>query len=97
MQSGITVSDENLMTIQRNKNIMSISVEIPGPLLQKIERLKNKPDEGPVEVISRPVYYYNQDDELTPEETEAVKIGLEENEKGKTISHEELGKKLGFI
>jgi len=48
-------------------------------------------------VISRPVYYYNQDDELTPEETEAVKIGLEENEKGKTISHEELGKKLGFI
>ena len=48
-------------------------------------------------MISRPVYYYNQDDELTPEETEAVKNGLEEYEKGKPISHEELGKKLGFI
>lgn len=76
---------------------MSISVEIPGSLLQKIERLKNKPDEGPVEVISRLVDFYNEDDELTPKEEEAVKIGLEEYEKGETISHEELGKKLGFI
>lgn len=76
---------------------MSISVEIPGPLLQKIEKLKNKPDEGPVDVISRLVDYYSEDDELTPEEEEAVKTGLEEYEKGETISHKELGKKLGFI
>jgi len=39
---------------------MSISVEIPGSLLQKIEKLKNKPDEGPIEVINRFVYYYNE-------------------------------------
>ena len=76
---------------------MSISVEIPGPLLQKIERLKNKPYEGPIDVISRLVDYYSEDDELTPEEEEAVKTGLEEYEKGETISHKELGKKLGFI
>jgi len=38
--------------------------------------LKNKPDEGPVEVLSRLVDYYNEDDELTPEETEAVKMAL---------------------
>lgn len=76
---------------------MSLSVEILGPLLQKIERLKKKPDEGPIEVISRLVDQYYEADELTPEEEEAIKIGLEEYEKGETISHEELGKKLGFI
>lgn len=76
---------------------MSLSLEIPGPLLQKIERLKTRPDEGPIEVISRLVDYYNEEDELTHEEEEAVKMGLDEYEKGETISHKELGKRLGFI
>jgi len=76
---------------------MSLSVEIPGPLLQKIERLKTRPDEGPIEVINRLVDYYDEDDELTPEEEEVVKIGLEEFERGETISHTELGKRLGLI
>lgn len=77
--------------------VMSLSVEIPGPLLQKIEMLKTRPEEGPIEVIARLVDYYTEDDELTPEEEEAIRSGLEEFEKGETISHKELGKRLGFI
>lgn len=76
---------------------MSISIEIPGPLLQKIERLKTKPDEGPIEVITRLVDYYNEDDNLTDEEEEAVRVGLLEFERGETISHKELGRRLGFM
>lgn len=76
---------------------MSISVEIPGRLLQKIERLKVKPDEGPVEVITRLVDYYNEDDNLTDEGEEDVRVGLLEFERGETISHKELGRLLGLI
>ena len=75
---------------------MSESVEIPTPVMQRIKKLKIRPEETPVDVISRALEVL-EDDDYIDEETEAAIIeGIEEYKAGKSISHEELGKELGF-
>ena len=75
---------------------MSESVEIPAPVMQRIKKLKIRPEETPVDVISRALEVL-EDDDYIDEETEAAIIeGIEEYKAGKSISHEELGKELGF-
>ncbi|NLW74806.1 MAG: hypothetical protein GXY18_00010 [Methanomicrobiales archaeon] len=75
---------------------MSEAVEIPNPVMHLIEHLKNRPDEKPIEVITRVLEFYS--DDYIDEETEiAVKEGIKEYKEGKSTSHEDLGKELGFI
>ena len=83
--------------LDEKNNRDNILIEQKYLLEQKIERLKTKPDEGPIEVITRLVDYYNEDDNLTDEGEEDVRIGLLEFERGETISHKELGRQLGLI
>jgi predicted transcriptional regulator len=75
---------------------MSEAVEIPDPLMHLIEHLKNRPDEKPIEVITRALKYYS-DDYIDEETEEAIREGIKEFKAGKSISHEDLGKELGFI
>jgi predicted transcriptional regulator len=64
--------------------------------MQRIKKLKIRPEETPVDVISRALEVL-EDDDYIDEETEAAIIeGIEEYKAGKSISHEELGKELGF-
>jgi len=75
---------------------MSESVEIPTPVMRRIKKLKIRPEETPVDVISRALEVL-EDDDYIDEETEAAIIeGIEEYKAGKSISHEEMGKELGF-
>ena len=75
---------------------MSEAVEIPEPVMHLIEHLKNRPDEKPIEVITRALQYYS--DDYIDEKTEAaIQEGIQEFKAGKSISHEDLGKELGFI
>ena len=76
---------------------MSEAVVIPDPTMQRIEKLKTQPDEAPLDVINRLLDYFEDDDYIDEETEEAIKEGLEEYKAGKSISHEELGKRLGFI
>lgn len=76
---------------------MSEAVVIPDPTMQRIEKLKIQPDEAPLDVINRLLDYFEDDDYIDEETEEAIKEGLEEYKAGKSISHEELGKRLGFI
>lgn len=48
---------------------MSELIKIPAPLSQQIERLKNSPDEPPMDVIARIVNYYDYDEEIDLELT----------------------------
>ncbi len=64
--------------------------------MQRIKKPKIRPEETPVDVISRALEVL-KDDDYIDEETEAAIIeGIEEYKAGKSISHEELGKELGF-
>ena len=74
---------------------MSQAVEIPDPVMNLIERLKTKPDEKPIDVITKALEYYC--DDYIDEKTEmAIQEGIKEYKEGKSISHEEIGKELGF-
>lgn len=75
---------------------MSETVEIPDPVMHLIEHLKNRPDEKPIDVITRALQYYS-DDYIDEETEEAIQEGIKEYKAGKSISQEELGKELGFI
>jgi predicted transcriptional regulator len=75
---------------------MRETVEIPEPVMHLIEHLKNRPDEKPIEVITRALQYYS--DDYIDEKTEAaIQEGIQEFKAGKSISHEDLGKEFGFI
>ncbi|PWR73366.1 hypothetical protein ACKUB1_17900 [Methanospirillum stamsii] len=76
---------------------MSEAVILPDPMVRRIEKHKTRPDEAPVDVINRLLDYFEDDDYIDEETETAIKEGLEEHKAGKSISHEELGKKLGFI
>ncbi|MFH0967900.1 MAG: hypothetical protein V1862_09495 [Methanobacteriota archaeon] len=77
---------------------MGESIEIPAPLMQKLERLKTGPDEAPIDVITRLIDYFDEDDDYINYETEEViRQGLEKYKAGKSISHKELGEELRFI
>lgn len=75
---------------------MSEAVEIPEPVMYLIEHLKNRPDEKPIDVITRALQYYS-DDYIDDKTEEAIQEGRKEFKAGKSISHEDLGKELGFI
>jgi len=75
---------------------MSEAVEIPDPVMHLIEDLKIRPDEKPLEVITRVLEYYS--DDFIDEDTEiAIREGIKEYKESKSTSHEDLGKELGFI
>jgi predicted transcriptional regulator len=75
---------------------MSESIEIPAPIMQRIEKLKIRPEETPIDVISRALEVLKDDDYIDDETKAAIIEGIEEYKAGKSISHEELGKELGF-
>ncbi|MFA5414776.1 MAG: hypothetical protein WC295_04725 [Methanoregula sp.] len=76
---------------------MSESIEIPAPIMQKIKKLKIRPEETPIDVISRALEVLKDDDYIDDETEAAIVEGIEEYKAGKSISHEELGKELGFM
>ena len=75
---------------------MSESIEIPAPIMQRIKKLKIRSEETPIDVISRALEVLNDDDYIDDETKAAIIEGIEEYKAGKSISHEELGKELGF-
>jgi len=75
---------------------MSEAVEIPDPVMHLIEQLKMRPDEEAIDVITRALESLS--DDYIDEETEtAIDEGIAEFKAGKSISHEDLGKRLGYI
>ena len=56
---------------------MNEAVEIPDPVMLLIENLKNRPDEKPIEVITRALEYYS-DDYIDEETEEAVREKIKE-------------------
>jgi len=75
---------------------MTDSVEIPAPIMQRIKKLKIRAEETPVDVISRALEVLEDDDYIDEETEAAITEGIEEYKAGKSISHEEVGKELGF-
>jgi predicted transcriptional regulator len=75
---------------------MSESIEIPAPIMQRIKKLKIRPEETPIDVISRALEVLKDDDYIDDETEAAIIEGIEEYKAGKSISHEELGKELDF-
>lgn len=72
------------------------SIEISISIMQKMENLKIRPDEPPIEVIARALDIPGDDDYIDEETETAIIKGMEEYKAGKSISHEELGKKIRF-
>ena len=75
---------------------MSESIEIPTPVMQRIESLK-RPDESPIDVIARALEILEEDDYIDEATEKAINEGIAEYKAGISISHEDLGKRLGFI
>jgi len=67
---------------------MSESIEIPAPIMQRIKKLKIRPEETPIDVISRALEVLKDDDYIDDETKEAIIEGIEEYKAGKSISHE---------
>ncbi len=67
---------------------MSESIEIPAPIMQRIKKLKIRPEETPIDVISRALEVLKDDDYIDDETKAAIIEGIEEYKAGKSISHE---------
>lgn len=74
---------------------MSVAIELPDPIMNLIEQLKDRPDESPLDVITRALEYYG-DDYLDEETEAAIRVGLEEYNAGVFTTEEEMAKKLGL-
>lgn len=74
---------------------MSVAIELPDPIMNLIEQLKDRPDESPLDVITRALEYYG-DDYLDEETEAAIRVGLEEYKAGVFTTEEEMARKLGL-
>jgi hypothetical protein len=74
---------------------MSEAVEIPDQVMHLIEHLKSRPDEKPIEVITRVLELYS-DDYIDTETEKAIKVGLDDYKAGIYTSEEEMAKKIGL-
>lgn len=75
---------------------MSESIEIPTPLMQRIEKLKTRPDEAPIDVITRLVEYYDEEDEIDEELNQRIIKGLEDADAGKHRPLKDIAKEMGI-
>jgi len=64
--------------------------------MQRIEKLKIQPDEGPVDVITRLVYYYDDEDEIDEETNQRILKGLEDVKAGRHRPLREIAKEMGI-
>ena len=71
------------------------TVQISQATLNRLKSMKRYERESYDEVVNN-VLDEVEDDELTPEEIEDVKIALEEVKKGKTIPIEDIAKEFGI-
>ena len=74
---------------------MSESIEIPLPLMHRIERLKIQPDEAPIDVITRLLDYYDDEDEIDAETDQRILKGLEDVDAGRHRPLREIAKEEG--
>lgn len=75
---------------------MTESIEIPTPLMQRIERLKTRPDEAPIDVITRLVDYYDEDDMIDEETNQRILKGLEDADAGRHRPLRDIAKEMGI-
>ncbi len=61
---------------------MSVTLEVPEDLFHKIEALQSEPEETPIDIISKLVRFYSEDDEIDEETDARVRKGLEDVELG---------------
>jgi len=64
--------------------------------MQQIERLKNSPDEPPVDVIARIVNYYDYDEEIDLELHNRIMKGLEDADAGRHRPLRDIAKEMGI-
>lgn len=75
---------------------MSESIEIPFPLMQRIERLKIQPDEKPIDVITRLLDYYDDADEIDEETNQRILKGLEDVDAGRHRPLRDIAQEMGI-
>ena len=75
---------------------MSESIEIPTPLMKRIERLKTRPDEAPIDVITRLVEYYDEEEEIDEETNQRILKGLEDVDAGRYRPLRDIAKEMGI-
>lgn len=75
---------------------MSESIEIPPFIMEKIMNLKIRPDETPIDVISRALEFLEDDDYIDSDTKTAITKGIEEYNAGIFTSEESMAKKIGF-
>ena len=75
---------------------MSESIEIPPHLMQRIERLKTRPDEAPIDVITRLEEYYDEEEEIDEETNQRILKGLEDVDSGRYRPLRDIAKEMGI-
>ena len=71
------------------------TIQVKGNTLERLKLIKRHPRESYDEILNHLINEV-EDDELTPEEIDDIKIALEEVKKGKTIPIEKLAKEMGI-
>jgi len=75
---------------------MSESIEIPSPLMEKIINLKIRPEETPIDVISRALEVLEDDDYIDEETAAEIEKGILEYDRGIFTTEENMAKKIGL-
>ena len=75
---------------------MSESIEIRSPLMEKIINLKIRPEETPIDVISRALEVLEDDDYIDEETAVEIEKGIEEYDRGIFTTEENMAKKIGL-
>ena len=75
---------------------MSESLEIPSPLMEKIINLKIRPEETPIDGISRALEVLEDDDYIDESTAVEIEKGIEEYDSRIFTTEENMAKKIGL-
>jgi len=85
----------NLITSEEDKIPMSEAVEIPDPVMQRIERLRAGPEETPLDVITRLLDYYDEE-EIDQDLERRILKGLEDADAVRYRPLRDIAKEMGI-
>lgn len=75
---------------------MSESLEVPDTVMQRIVEHKTRSDESPVDVITRLLDYYDEDEEIDEETNQRIIKGLEDVDAGRHRPLKDIAKEMGI-
>ncbi|MBN1167660.1 MAG: hypothetical protein JXA44_11115 [Methanospirillaceae archaeon] len=72
------------------------SLEVPENVMQRIIEHKTRSDESPIEVITRLLDYYDEDEEIDEETNQRIIKGLEDVDAGRYRPLRDIAKEMGI-